>query len=155
MESPIHKSNQYQVGGSHYKAAYQHWDWCEEIGLGYLEGAGSAYVLRWQSKGGIEDLKKAIHFVEKLIEIKRHNRAFHIREPASSPKTRSAFELTDKMCDQVNLPIRERVIMHKFADWQYHKDLRDLIKLIEDLIEVNEGVPEIQDHEGQDEDQQR
>lgn len=150
----IPKSNQYQVGGSHYKAEYQHWDWAEDIGLGYLEGAGSAYVLRWQSKGGVEDLKKAIHFVEKLIEIKRCNRAIHlVSGEMDGVLGNKVFDLTQKMCDQVNLPIRERAIMHEFADWQDHKDLRDVISLIEDIIQINEGHPEIQDHEGQDENQ--
>jgi hypothetical protein len=29
------------------------------------------YVSRWKSKGGLEDLKKARHYLDKLIELNR------------------------------------------------------------------------------------
>ena len=37
--------------------------------LGYLEGTAIKYLTRFRKKNGVEDLKKAIHFIEKLIEI--------------------------------------------------------------------------------------
>ena len=58
------------MGGSHYKdQAIQPWDYIASNGLGYLEGNIVKYVSRWQSKGGLEDLKKARHYLEKLIEV--------------------------------------------------------------------------------------
>ena len=36
-----------QVGGAHYAAAYQHWDWAAETALGYLEKAAS-YLVKLQ-----------------------------------------------------------------------------------------------------------
>lgn len=63
-------ANKLQVGGSHYKdQAIQPWDYIASNGLGYLEGNIVKYVSRWQSKGGLEDLKKARHYLEKLIEV--------------------------------------------------------------------------------------
>lgn len=58
-----------QVGGEHYrKHVIQHWDIAVEYSLNYFEGAILKYLLR--DKGNrLEDLKKARHTLDKLIEI--------------------------------------------------------------------------------------
>jgi hypothetical protein len=57
-----------QVGGSHYKdRAIQPVEYMMSNELGYVEGAVVKYVTRWKYKGGVEDLKKAQHFLELLI----------------------------------------------------------------------------------------
>lgn len=58
-----------QVGGDHYAAVYQHWDWCAETGLGYLEGNATKYLARFRKKGGKVDLEKALSYVEKAIAL--------------------------------------------------------------------------------------
>lgn len=62
-------ANDRQEGGAHYRTAIQHWDYVLANGLGYLEGQITKYVTRWRKKNGIEDLKKASHFLDKLIEV--------------------------------------------------------------------------------------
>lgn len=63
-------ANDRQVGGTHYKdKAIQPWDYIVANKLGYLEGTIIGYVSRWQDKGGIEDLRKARHCIDKLIEV--------------------------------------------------------------------------------------
>jgi len=63
-------ANSQQVGGSHYKdKAIQPWDYIASNSLGYLEGNVVKYVSRWREKGGLEDLKKAQHYLTKLIEV--------------------------------------------------------------------------------------
>lgn len=58
-----------QVGGNHYKdMAIQPIEYILGNGIGYAEGAVIKYVSRWQNKGGVDDLKKAKHFLELLIE---------------------------------------------------------------------------------------
>lgn len=58
-----------QVGGSHYKdMAIQPVDYIHKNGIGYIEGSVIKYVSRWRSKGGVEDLMKARHFIDLLIE---------------------------------------------------------------------------------------
>jgi hypothetical protein len=37
-------------------------------GIRFAEGCVIKYVSRWRDKGGVEDLRKAIHFLEMLIE---------------------------------------------------------------------------------------
>ena len=43
-------------------------DFIVKNGLSYLEGNVVKYVSRWRKKGGIEDLRKAKHYIELLIE---------------------------------------------------------------------------------------
>jgi hypothetical protein len=65
MES---KANQKQIGGTHYKTSIEPWDAIVSWELGYLDGNVVKYVSRWRKKGGLADLKKAQHYLEKLIE---------------------------------------------------------------------------------------
>lgn len=64
-------ANDRQVGGSHYKheGAVEHWDIVAQWNLDYFQGQITKYVMRWRQKGGIQDLEKARHFLEKYIEI--------------------------------------------------------------------------------------
>jgi hypothetical protein len=59
-----------QVGGSHYKdMKIQPVAFIHANNIGFLEGSAIKYLCRWRKKGGVEDLKKAIHFIELLIEM--------------------------------------------------------------------------------------
>lgn len=62
-------ANATQVGGSHYKThRYETWDVILDWNLGYLDGNAVKYLSRWRLKGGVQDLKKARHYIDKLIE---------------------------------------------------------------------------------------
>ena len=64
------KANKRQVGGSHYKRlVYEPWDVIASWGLGFFDGNAVKYLARWKVKGGVEDLKKARHYIDKLIEM--------------------------------------------------------------------------------------
>ena len=63
-----------QIGGEHYVtmfiqpwAAMQAW-MSPEAFLGFLRGNVIKYVARCDAKGGVEDLRKARHYLDKLIE---------------------------------------------------------------------------------------
>ena len=62
-------ANDTQTGGTHYQVAIQPWDYIIANNLGYLEGNVIKYVTRYKNKGGIEDLRKAQHYLAKLIEV--------------------------------------------------------------------------------------
>jgi hypothetical protein len=63
-------ANNIQHGGTHYKEkTVQPWDYIAANGLGYFEGNVVKYVSRWRDKGGVEDLRKARHYLDKLIEL--------------------------------------------------------------------------------------
>jgi hypothetical protein len=62
-------ANAVQVGGEHYKDKHiQPWDYIVANNLGYLEGNIIKYVSRWKDKNGVQDLRKAQHYLQKLIE---------------------------------------------------------------------------------------
>jgi hypothetical protein len=66
-------ANAKQVSGKHYKEKIiQPWDYIYANNLGYFEGNCVKYVSRWRDKGGIADLQKAIHYLEKLIELENN-----------------------------------------------------------------------------------
>ena len=63
-------ANDKQCGGQHYKSQpIQPWDFIAGNGIPYLEGNAIKYLCRWREKGGLADLEKAKHYIEKLIEI--------------------------------------------------------------------------------------
>jgi len=57
-----------QVAGTHYQKAIQPWDIISEWKLDFWEGNVVKYILRWKHKDGLQDLKKAKHYLEYLIE---------------------------------------------------------------------------------------
>jgi hypothetical protein len=63
-------ANDLQHGGTHYKdRQIQPWDFVAANNIGFFEGNAIKYLTRWRDKGGIEDLKKAEHYIQKLIEV--------------------------------------------------------------------------------------
>lgn len=61
-----------QVGGTHYRdKTIQPWDFITANGMGYLAGNVVKYVSRYQDKNGIQDLEKARHYLDKLIEVEK------------------------------------------------------------------------------------
>lgn len=63
-----------QVGGGHYKdKAIQPIEYIHANNLGFCEGNVIKYVTRWKDKNGLDDLLKAKHYIELLIELEtRH-----------------------------------------------------------------------------------
>jgi len=63
-------ANDTQISGNHYKdKTVQPWDYIAANNLGYFEGNVVRYISRWKDKGGVDDLRKAKHYIEKLIEL--------------------------------------------------------------------------------------
>lgn len=67
-EEYLQKANKKQVAGSHYQREIQPWDIIKCWGLGFWRGNVVKYVLRSADKNGKEDLEKAKHYLEFLIE---------------------------------------------------------------------------------------
>jgi|TARA_R110000751_G_scaffold5376_2_gene24560 hypothetical protein len=58
-----------QIGGSHYKdMAIQPADFINKNKLLFAEGNAIKYICRHQSKGKLQDIKKAMHYLEMIIE---------------------------------------------------------------------------------------
>ena len=59
-----------QVGGGHYKdMAIQPLEFIHANGIPHFEACAIKYLCRWRGKNGKEDLKKAIHYIELLLEL--------------------------------------------------------------------------------------
>lgn len=63
----IHPASTRQVGGEHYQKKIQPWDVVEAYELDYFEGNVLKYLLR-RKVNRLEDLRKAAHYLEKVIE---------------------------------------------------------------------------------------
>lgn len=65
----------YQIGGSHYKEkGIQPIEYIMANKLSFCEGNVIKYVSRWRDKNGLDDLLKAKHYLEFLIEEVRNDR---------------------------------------------------------------------------------
>lgn len=58
-----------QVGGNHYQSlAIQPSEFIHRNGLGWCEGNAIKYITRHKAKGGRQDVLKAIHYLQLLLE---------------------------------------------------------------------------------------
>ena len=63
-------ANDRQVGGSHYKkGGEEHWDRAWRLKYDPFQYIITKWVERWRDKGGLQDLYKAKHALEKYIEV--------------------------------------------------------------------------------------
>lgn len=75
-------ANARQVGGDHYnRRPIQHWDFVAGHDYGYLAGQVTKYLFRWRDKNGVQDVQKADHFLQKLIEVELQ----HVEEGFVAP----------------------------------------------------------------------
>lgn len=79
----LKRANDKQISGTHYKQfkGFEPWDCIIAWDLDYLTGSAVKYLTRWKHKGGIDDVKKAIHFLEKLIEVEEEKNKDGLRQP--------------------------------------------------------------------------
>jgi hypothetical protein len=106
-------ANSYQHGGDHYrKRPIQHWDFVLANGIPYMEAQVMKYLLRWRDKGGLLDLEKARHCLDKLIE---HETAAAAPAPGASafphepdvPAPRDAGRIAAMMSPLGKTPVEE------------------------------------------------
>lgn len=112
-------ANTRQVGGNHYKTQQgpQHWDYAILVlGNRYLEGNITKYVARHRKKNGLQDLKKALHYLSKLRE------NFGLLVPQVHDSQYDIIR-TNEFCQSAELNYRETRVMHMMASWSTAWDL--------------------------------
>ncbi len=63
------KPSDIQVGGNHYKdMAIQPSEFIYRNGLNWLVGNAIKYLCRYAVKGGVQDLEKAKHYIDLIIQ---------------------------------------------------------------------------------------
>lgn len=134
-------SNTTQVGGNHYKGTtYQHWDFVI-LGLHgrYLEGNITKYIARWRKKNGLQDLQKARHYLNKLIELYSNGVVRPMPVMAVPP-----HHTAGHFCDVNGIEVSERMIILMVSNWQNRTDLHHAAKTLDALIEKEQYAEEDQ-----------
>lgn len=110
-------ANDIQHGGNHYKKGgdLQHWDIISRYGIGYLEGCATKYPTRHLDKNGAEDIKKAGHYVDKIIEM---HQVEHYRPRGIVP-----MDIVEEYCSVNDLGKDERCVMFCLFRWETLEDL--------------------------------
>jgi len=122
-------ANDIQHGGDHYKSEYQHWDFAERNGLGYLESAATKYLTRHADKAGKLDLEKAGHYTQKLKDL--------FNEGVRMPKTCIGFVEINRFCNLNNVVGSDRVAFINLCTWATAEELASAIVYIYQSIEEN------------------
>ena len=112
--------NDTQVGGTHYKSTYQHWDFVIKHGLHYLLGCASKYVTRRKGNRK-EDLNKAIHYLQKAEEV---------GITARSIPSGDTFDDTSKFCAANGLTHREFLCINAMIGGNYSKAIEHIQKML-------------------------
>lgn len=123
--------NDFQVGGTHYKSNYEHWDFVYDVlGGDYLEGNAVKYLTRWRQKGGIEDIQKASHYMMKVATRYRDGRC----EPRKQLSDHGEL-LLEKFQHANNIAgTRTGNLIKLIAMWSTSADLLHIAKEFQQLL---------------------
>ena len=88
-------ANETQIGGDHYRtdSEIQVWDFIDQYDIPYLEGNVLKYVIRHRNKNGVKDLKKAKHYLQKIME-RKQQKLVSFRE-VDFAKLRQSYGMND------------------------------------------------------------
>lgn len=118
-----------QVGGSHYKTgSIEHWDLVSRYDVGYLEGNATKYVCRSRNKNGRQDLEKAEHYMDKLIELVRDG------EMTIPPRGYASDEAVREFSGFQNLTSDEASFVRMLCQWQTLMELHVARQLLKQII---------------------
>lgn len=143
--APINgEANKRQIGGQHYKTAYEHWDLVLQLNLGYFEGNATKYLSRWRKKGGKDDLQKAMHYVDKLIESVEF-----VAPPRASMNEAAVAQQVVSFAQANKLWKEEEDIVFQLATWSVVADLIEVRGLMDRLLLLDPDAEEPEDPEEQ------
>lgn len=130
----------HQVGGSHYVGrAIQPVEFWKANLLGGCESSIVKYLTRWRDKGGVEDLRKARHFLEIIREDKDYQQYMtdvRLAYPILAPRCLVPREYNDAN----RIPEPEREIIQRIWIWNCIPDVYQLdqaARLLDELIEAS------------------
>jgi hypothetical protein len=132
-----------QIGGTHYGAAYGHWDLVADTGMGYFPGQITKYLTRWRKKGGLEDLRKALTYAEKYMAV------FHRGYTAQIHGLDCSAALTKFRQSYPDLGAAELQVTKMLADVHVYDTVRLVANAIEGMIAAEEGAAATRDYVSQ------
>jgi len=125
--------NEKQVGGSHYRAGFQHWDLVAYNHMGYFEAQITKYITRWKKKNGAQDVEKSCHYLEKLQSLLE-------AKVLEYPPARRIVKL-DEFAGQNKLSLLERLIFQIVMSYTSKEELLALKGYLDLLLEQAHGEP--------------
>lgn len=127
-------ANDRQEGGNHYRKGgpnqEQHWDrlvrlYGLDVAFVYFVGNITAYVERYRDKNGIEDLKKARHYIDKLIELEEAHAA---TKNTTEIQSTDAFVKTYGRMGEEYSDIQKRLVEESLKRIDAEKSVKDAEK---------------------------
>jgi hypothetical protein len=125
-------ANDRQVGGSHYNNSlgYPHWDMCANINAGYFEGQATKYLARFRTSGKfMQDLEKAKHYTEKLLECSQ------IISTVGRRHRHWVQQEVGQFCRVNGIVGRHRHVFFVILNWNVKADLIIARDIIQEFIE--------------------
>lgn len=143
--SSSEKPNSIQHGGTHYRTGYQHWDWIVDIGYGwqYYCGAATKYLIRHKKKNGMEDLKKAKHFAQKLQSLVAEGRVMLPKKFSKRAERKLFDDNIEKWFHENDAGFLEQNAMYHLARPTTTADIETAIDFIDKIIEREQVVDEM------------
>ena len=130
-------ANDKQIGGAHYAGAWQHWDFVHDAGLGYLAGNATKYISRYRKKNGAQDLAKAVHYIDKMIELAQAGRL--VADVGRRPLTLDLSDALYKFVQVYNLGDAESMACRLLCTWYDAGDLRHAAAILSRLARSLQG----------------
>jgi hypothetical protein len=123
-------ANDKQIGGAHYAqaGAWQHWDFVTDARLGYLAGNATKYLARHRRKHGAQDLAKAAHYIEKMIE--QVQAGALVADIGRRPSTLDLSDALYKLVQVYNLSDAESMACRLLCTWYDAADLRHALAIV-------------------------
>jgi len=97
-------ANERQVGGEHYQGEIQHWDYAWSHNFDLFQYIITKWIERHKKKGGLQDLEKARHALDKYIEVVQaeEDKLAGLKAGARDPARGCHFEGEEPGPDYVN-----------------------------------------------------
>lgn len=133
----MHNANEKQVGGTHYATGgAQHWDYVQEALNGaYLMGNVTKYVARHRKKNGLQDLEKAKHYLQKIMELYQRG---ELQPPRDAGDT-SFPDIVDNFIRCGELTYWEGRVMVLACVWSNLNDLSEVCHHIHQMMDACEA----------------
>lgn len=132
--NPVNPSNplDIQIGGNHYKeVAIQPVQFTEHNRLGFCEGNIIKYIVRSRKKNGLQDVRKAQHYLMLLIELEKLN-------PLNYWLPNTTIALNDFLAQFPELTQEEINLITVVATWRIGNKLKpdyyENLKRLEDTL---------------------
>lgn len=111
------------------------WNYIADRAMNYFEGNIVKYVARYAHKNGIEDLKKALAYTNKLISLVRD----HPRYPQPWELEGCVYEPLEFILDQ-GMGFLEGKVVVTVSTYKTVNDLMEVRECLENLIQHHEDV---------------